>query len=155
MIITNFENLDTYYDLIPQLKLVKEFIQKHPEGASKGRYDLESGCYVNVNEGKTIPVSEGIFEAHKEYLDIHYLFSGYEAVEYNGISKLDLDKEYDSGIEAALYRGEGKLIDIDPGMIYIVFPEDAHKPCVHRNDVKSYEFKKYIFKIPYTSSERK
>jgi beta-galactosidase beta subunit len=57
-------------------------------------------------------------------------------------------------VEATLYKGEGKLIEIDPGMLYIVFPEDAHKPCIHENNTQSLEFKKYIFKIPYKKPEQ-
>jgi biofilm protein TabA len=154
MIITNLKNLDTYYGLIPQLKIVRKFIQDHPEGISKGRHNLDGGCYINVNEGKTISTSEALFEAHKTYLDVHYLFSGHEEVEYNDIANLPVEKEYNPEMEAAFYKGEGILIEIDPGMLYIVFPEDAHKPCVHENDSQGLEFKKYIFKIPYKRAEQ-
>ena len=46
-----------------------------------GRYDLGNGNYANIFEYDT-KENDGIFEAHKVYMDIHYAISGEEKILY-------------------------------------------------------------------------
>ena len=46
-----------------------------------GRYDLGNGNYANVFEYDT-KETDGVFEAHKVFIDIHYAISGEEKILY-------------------------------------------------------------------------
>ena len=143
MIVSTIDSCDRYFKILPDIKQIVEFIR---EDRAVGHYELKNGCSVNVAEGTTSFYESVKFEAHKKYIDVHYLVSGKESIEWVPTKKDIVLEQYDEKTEAALYEDMGILFDSKPGMLYIVFPEDAHKPCVHENIETKY--KKMIFKIP-------
>ena len=45
-----------------------------------GRHELFDGAYINVFEYQT--KTEGLYEAHRKYIDIHYLIRGCEIISW-------------------------------------------------------------------------
>ena len=84
-----------------------------------------------IRMGKADVAKDGtprVFEAHRDYLDIHYVISGSECVGYSDIDKLTVEREYDAEGDYLLLRGEVNRLILSPGEFCIVFPEDAHIP---------------------------
>lgn len=108
-----------------------------------GRYELGDGNYVNIFEYDT-KESDGIFEAHKEYIDIHYAIIGNEKVlwaddytrETKGYQK---DGDYSLGVVE-------NANEIEPNYGCCVFlPDEPHKAGVIAQT--SEKVKKAVFKI--------
>ncbi len=143
MIIDYLENSIYYESLIPQLPEIQEIVNNCQDKPC-GRYETEWGYYM-IQEGTTNPVESNEFESHKKYIDIQCLVSGTECMEWQNITKLDLTKAYCGEKDLQMMRGEGWQVQITEGMFYVMFPEDGHKACCHRE--QPWMYKKVVVKI--------
>ncbi len=143
MIIDYYENHQLYEDTLELLKEGFSFI-KEIENEPAGRYERGS-MFAMVQTGTTCPVQEARLEAHKKYIDVQYMVSGQEIMEWENITKLQIEIPYDEEKDILFYKGSGSSIAIKEGMFYLVFPQDAHKPCGHIKEPTNY--KKIVLKI--------
>lgn len=88
---------------------------------------------------------ESPWEAHRAYIDIHYIIEGEELVGYAPIGDMDITKEYDPVDDAVLGQADGAYIKMKSGDFVVFYPDDAHKPAVESGE-KS-EVKKLIVKV--------
>lgn len=109
---------------------------------------LEAGGWENLPEGKREIAGESVFalvqrydskvgakcrfEAHRDYIDIQLLVSGAEIMETRAVEGLVVTEPYKPDIE---FYGtpEGMTatsVLLIPGTAAILFPEDAHRPCM-------------------------
>lgn len=97
-----------------------------------------------VSEYKTMPSAEGKLEAHKKYIDVHYMISGSELIGYALLEEQKLLQAYDAENDYALYDGNSSFISMVPGMFAIFFPNDLHMPGIGK-DRRS--IKKIVIKV--------
>lgn len=85
---------------------------------------------IKIRPMRTKPASDCTWEAHVKELDIHFNAYGVEKI---GVADVDdltvIDKDEVKDI-IYLNGGEGDYITVRPGTFLIVFPEDAHMPCI-------------------------
>ena len=81
MWVGKIEDLKNYDGLSKEVKMsVIEFLKINDLKALKnGKHDLGKDNYVNIFEYDT-KESDGVFEAHKEYIDIHFVIIGEEKI---------------------------------------------------------------------------
>ncbi len=112
-----------------------------------GRYDLENGAYAFLSTYVTKPISEGLYEAHKEYTDVQLIVDGVELIGVTGLEKMHSGvcvKEYEYDIE--LYKVEGgELHELKRGEFLILTSSDAHMPGISHTPA---ETRKLVIKIP-------
>ena len=135
MIVANIKDAKRYYSLNENFKTVFDFLEtltqtNLPEGISGDGYKVNlSGKYADTFDltpnGEPRP-----FEAHVKYIDIHYCIDGSEAIGYNDISRLTAITDYNEQDDYLLLSGEMSKVILLPGDFCIVFPEDAHIPCL-------------------------
>lgn len=70
------------------------------------------------------------FEAHKKYIDLHYIIEGTEQFGYANINTLKPITEYNEADDYILLQGEANRITLNAGDFVIAFPEDAHIPAM-------------------------
>ncbi|MFA5659071.1 MAG: YhcH/YjgK/YiaL family protein [Oscillospiraceae bacterium] len=146
MIITNLELCSEYKKLVPDIKKAVNTIINLTE-FKVGRYETDFGFYM-LQEGETHPLKEGLFETHNKYLDIQIILEGEEVVEWADRNKCIISVLYDEEKDIAFFTAQEKdtlRFTAKEGMCYIVFPNDAHKPCRHID--KPTYFKKAVFKL--------
>ena len=108
-----------------------------------GRYDLGNGNYVNIFEYDTIE-SDGIFEAHKVYVDIHYAISGEEKI-LHAESYQQETKPYQADGDYSLGTvNTPKEIEMR-GELCVFLPDEPHKAGVTLSEMV--KVKKVVFKI--------
>ena len=99
---------------------------------SDGRYEISDNMYVNIESYQT--KLDGDYEAHKNYVDIQYVISGEEKIGVTDYffcaSKVPYDSERD--IEF-LTADLGSYIYLKENEFMILYPQDAHKPCISIN----------------------
>ena len=145
MIIDYIHRFKLYSRNIPELYDAVKFAEKvQKEDLPAGRYPLGDN-YALVQEGTTRPFSEGKFEVHKKYLDVQILIKGYEYMEYADLTNLVPDIIYDEQKDVEFLNGKGYPLLVKPGMFYVVYPCDGHKPGCH--DTIPFHYKKVIVKI--------
>ncbi len=130
MIVGKISDAKRYLSVNEKFGAAFEFLAALDEG-SVGSYELD-GFRVNVFEADGADLaSDGrprAFEAHRDYLDIHYVISGSECVGYADIDKLTVEREYDAEGDYLMLRGAVNKLVLSPGEFCIAFPEDAHIP---------------------------
>jgi len=144
LIIDRIEEQERYYALHPDMELAFAFLAEAPDLES-GRYELENGLFATVSEGDTRQKDTVDLEAHKLYIDLQYCISGGERMSWAHIQELNLKSE-DEEHDNYFYDGKSTAISVRPGMFYIMFPSDGHKPACHNEFPKHY--RKVVVKIP-------
>lgn len=92
------------------------------------------------------PESECIYEAHRNYIDVHYIVSGIEKIAIADISTLDTITPYSKEKDIEFLSGEADgYYELKPGQFMVCFPNNAHKVAIMKDQPK--EIKKIVFKI--------
>ncbi len=97
-----------------------------------GRYEIDgSNLFFMVNHYITKPSEEVLFEAHRDYADIQYVYEGEELI---GVAPLLQGKEilpYDPEKDIAFYDvKEAEHYKAAADRLFILFPDDLHQPGV-------------------------
>ena len=111
-----------------------------------GRHDIDGdSIYVNVMEYETTQPENRIWEAHRQYLDVHVVLSGEEQLDTNFISNMQ-QKEYVPADDFLPLEGDKNASAIlRPGDFLICWPEDAHRTAIAVNG--PVKVKKAVFKV--------
>lgn len=101
------EDLKEYLSKIQGGDKVYEFLLSINEDTPKGRRDFNDNLYVNVVSYQTEPFNnfDGLFESHKDYIDLHVLISGKENIFYSIRSNMTITQEYDKTDDYELLKG--------------------------------------------------
>lgn len=141
MIVGNIKDAHRYFALNESFRLIFEFLEtltpdNLPAGISGEGYKVNlSGKYTDTFD--LTPNGEPRqFEAHRRYIDIHYCIDGSETIGYNDVSRLTATTEYIEGDDYQLLCGDYFKVVLRKGDFCIVFPKDAHIPCLTSDDNK-------------------
>ena len=146
MIIDKTGNIGLYSRLLPGLTEGMKALEALGETPAAGRYEFDGG-YFMIQEGDTKPVPEGDFEAHRKYVDVQIILEGQEMVAWAHISELTPADEYNPEKDRQMFSGEPTQCNvITAKMVWIAFPEDAHKACRHTEEQSHY--RKAVMKLP-------
>lgn len=120
---------------------------------SEGRYDLsDDGLYATVSIYETKQPEDAKYEAHRKYIDIQYVAEGEEYIEILPLEMIDEVQNYDEKADIMFFesKAEGSKLLADKNRFFIFFPEDAHKPCLRTDTIRT--VKKIVVKIPIAES---
>jgi YhcH/YjgK/YiaL family protein len=152
MIRDNIKNIDTYKDISPLFREATEIMKKIWAG-DKAPCDtvvVQEGCLtyrILLNENRKNPVGAR-FEAHKKFIDVHFLLEGSEAAHISDPKDLTETVPYIEERDIAFYEGDKALtMTLVPGDFYVTFPWDAHAPDLDTG--KDTYLKKAVIKILY------
>ena len=110
-----------------------------------GRVDIQGDqFYVLVQEYTTKPVEQGIWEAHRRYIDVHFVLSGRERIFFAPLEKMKLGI-YVPEKDFLPMTGDGLPVDLFAGFFVVFYPEDAHMPGLQVNTPGS--LRKVVVKI--------
>ena len=134
MIVANIKDAERYYAVNPDFRAVFEFLKTMSENSTEGmtadNYRVNfSGKFVDTAD-KNPDGTEKSFEAHKDYIDIHYCISGSEGIGYADVQTLTPTTEYDKENDYFLLSGKYQKVILRRGDFCVVFPEDAHIPMM-------------------------
>ncbi len=129
MIIDQINNASLYYSVHSKFKHAFEYIQQMDvNNIPAGRYEIDGeNMYALVQEYNTKLKEQGVWEAHRRYIDLQYVVQGAEGIGYANITHLQQD-EYQASKDFLPLHGEGDLVTVHSGSFVLLFPEDAHMP---------------------------
>ena len=132
MIIDSMNNCTLYYTVHPGFEKAFDFVRKAvAEDLPVGRYEIDGdNVYAMVQAYDTKPSETGVFEAHERYIDLQYVVSGVEKIEFLDITKATVRTPYDAAKDAAFYENSDRagVAVLEAGDYGIFFPHDTHKP---------------------------
>jgi len=144
------------YNKFSYKKFEEEFLQKIFEFLEKndvskfenGRYDIDKdNLFLNIATYNTTTPENRVWEAHKEYIDVHMMIKGKEKmctafIENANITEYHKDSDY---VEISDIKGDISKIVLNEGEYLVCYPQDVHKTaCIVE---KEEEVKKTIFKV--------
>lgn len=112
-----------------------------------GHHDLIDDIYVNVMEYETKEPEGLLFEAHRKYIDIHYIISGEESIEIADVNSIAETKPYDDAADSVLGHASGYRVNLSEKSCCVLMPEEAHLPGLVFNEVA--KVKKAVIKLLY------
>lgn len=146
MIVDKLKNIEYYKNMVPGLEKGLEAIKDQMTLMEAGRYEFDGGFFM-VQKGDTKPMSEGLFEAHRKFIDIQIVIAGDEEIAWSELQDANEKTPYDSVKDAAYYEAsESHNMYVSEGMFYVAFPHDAHKAI--RHTVSPKKFEKIVLKLP-------
>ncbi len=84
--------------------------------------------FALVQDNTTKTRDQGVWEAHRKYIDVQFVAAGVEEMGYANIKTLTVKKPYDEQADYALFDGIGIFLTVPAGSFAIFFPEDGHIP---------------------------
>lgn len=113
-----------------------------------GRYELQNGVYANVETYMSQPREARKFENHRKYIDVQIIIEGEEFIELFPVEKFSENGCYDDEKDISFFCNckKGTNIKLSKGDSLIIFPGQAHMPCVQTDE--SVKVKKAVIKIP-------
>ncbi|HEH4741104.1 TPA: YhcH/YjgK/YiaL family protein [Campylobacter coli] len=75
--------------------------------------------------------SQAFFESHRDYMDIQFIVSGKEKIEFGNKELFKIEKEYDETKDLIVYKKPKFLVSslvLNMNDIAIFYPEDVHMP---------------------------
>jgi YhcH/YjgK/YiaL family protein len=129
VIVDNLLNARRYRLLNPGIGPAIEFLHR-PDLSSliPGRYDLVGDeVYALVSQYASGPMSEHPWEAHRRYIDLHYIVGGTERIGYAPVGRMHAES-YDEAKDMLRLSGTGDYLTLMPGHFMLLWPDDAHMP---------------------------
>lgn len=144
MIFGNIKDAKRYFCVNKRFERAFEILNGL-DASQTERITVEDGIFwINIAEFEEIAPGEKPFEAHRDFLDLHFIIEGEEKFGYADIERLTETKAYDEENDYLLLSGEADVLTLKKGDFCVVFPEDAHIPVMGKGDGK---LKKAIVKI--------
>ena len=133
MIFDHIKYSSQYNSVHRNFEAVFEYLKNIPADARTGSFVPEPdnvwggiSVYAETNTGKKM------YEAHRNFMDIHYVLSGEATFGYCTVDRLKTTQAYDEKADYELLEGDIHAISMKPGDFCIVFPQDAHIPVVEK-----------------------
>lgn len=147
MIYGTVKQLDRFGAFEPGVLRALEYARSHDlSQLEKGRHDIDGDAlYFNVAEYATGPSEERMYEAHRAYIDVHYMIRGEEQIEVALVSNME-QGEYEPEADYLPVSGKpAACVAMREGSFLVCYPEDGHKPGVQIRT--SAAIKKAVFKV--------
>ena len=150
MIFDKIENISDYFEELPLLKKVEDFVVDFKNGKlADGTYEIDGKrVFAMVQSYRTRQQThEMMFEAHKKYIDVQYIVNGIEKIRWARLDSVDLvEEKYSTGGDIAFYEGDAMFdFTLTKGTFLLLYPEDAHLPGLSAQ--KDVNVRKIVFKI--------
>ena len=129
MIIDRIGNAHLYYTVNAKFKRAFDYIhQIDADTIPAGKYEIDGeNMYALVQQYNTKLKEQGLWEAHRRYIDLQYIVQGAEGIGYANLSHLT-QGAYDPGKDFLPLHGDGDLFTLHSGSFVLLLPEDAHMP---------------------------
>lgn len=150
MIIDQLKNASLYLGVNEKLAAAFHYLENiDPSSINPGKYEIDgSNIYALVQRYVTKPRENGLWEAHRKYIDVQYIVNGVELIGYANLESLKAG-EYDEAKDFLPLQGDGDFLVVRAGTFVIFTPQDAHMPCLTVTIPQTVE--KIVLKLCVTS----
>jgi len=117
------------FRLADRLAMALKFLQEgNVVALLPTRIELDGDkVFAMIQHYETKPKEQGVWEAHRKYIDVQYVVEGQELMGYANLGHLNAN-EYNAEKDFLSAQGEGSFVLMKPGTFVILTPQDAHIP---------------------------
>lgn len=146
MVFDTLENAECYRGLGKGLALGLAFLRDTDfSKLADGRYELDGDRVVASISGYETKTENDRPEAHRAYADLQYLISGTELVGVAPLADMEFEVEANREGDIWFYRGDTEKLTLTGDRFLVLFPQDAHAPCIAAGQPKT--VRKCVVKI--------
>ena len=146
MIYDKLENLETYTAISERLAKGLRLLKTTDFSAmADGTYEVDGRDLYFMLQSYTTRKSNDTPEAHRKYIDIQYLLSGEEMIGVGAVADMDQEVEARPANDVWFYNGPLCNVRIGDGYFAVLFPQDAHAPCIAPG--KEEDVRKVVVKV--------
>lgn len=140
MIVSNLQNSRRIESLHPLFKPLFDYVKTHDLlHTDLGRIKIDGdNLFINNVNPECVPSDKQVLELHHDYIDVHILLEGMEAIGWKALEDLQNEiKAYSKEEDCALYSDTPTTyVDLLPGQFVVVYPEDPHAPIIGRGKIR-------------------
>jgi biofilm protein TabA len=146
MIVDLLANSHLYVGLNPRIDRAFAYLRETDLAALEpGDYEIDGKNIFARSLTYTTRVPEqGVWEAHRRYIDLQVMVEGAERICYAPLSRLAPDA-YDETKDFLRLSGEGDSVTLPEGSFMLLWPGDGHMPCLAVGEPEP--IKKVVVKI--------
>ena len=147
MVFGNIRDLKDYGYLEEDVLKCFEYAKNHDLLAYEtGSHEIDGdNLFVNIVEYETTTPENRFWEAHRQYLDLHFMLRGPEQIDVNFIDNME-QKEFVEKDDFLPLEGEANShVVLRPGDFLICYPNDGHRTAVAVDGPE--KIRKAIFKV--------
>jgi YhcH/YjgK/YiaL family protein len=134
MILDSLEHSARYEALHPLFAKALAFLRTVDGTQSLGRHDIDgANVFALVESYVTKPAESALFEAHRKYIDVQFIYQGRETILWAPLATMkEQTRPYEEDRDIAKWKlvPDVTPLHISAGHFAILFPQDAHAPCV-------------------------
>ena len=149
MVFDTLTHAASYQSLNSRFAMAFTFLRTVDGTQEPGRHELDGDrCFALVQSYDTKPQEKALFEAHRKYIDVQFVFSGQETILYAPLKSMQEETmPYTEEKDAALWKltPDATPLHLGSGDFVILWPQDAHAPCVEWE--KSQRVLKVVVKV--------
>ncbi len=138
MIKCNIKNCERYEILHPHFQKAFSMLASLSADCSENYEDEDIKILINhpVTSDTSPDGSPRLYEAHREYIDIHYIIEGSASFACADTSELSAITEYNLKDDYQLFSGDIVKHEMKACDLCIVYPEDGHIPSMCNGNSK-------------------
>jgi biofilm protein TabA len=146
MIVDLLANSHLYRGLSPRIDRAFAYLHQTDLAAlDPGDYEIDGRkIYARALAYTTRLPEQGVWEAHRCYIDLQVMVQGAECICYAPLSRLT-SGAYDEAKDFWRLSGEGDSVTLPNGSFMLLWPTDGHMPCLAVD--KPEPIKKVVVKI--------
>jgi len=147
MIVDKLSNAEEYYKLGSRIEKAFRYIKNLDLAQLKtGKFQIDGdNIFALVSEYETKNLEQGLWEAHRKYIDIQYIISGQEKMGYSCLDNMKTSIEYEEKKDILFVTGQGDYLTVNQGSFALFTPTDAHMPSIKVDNPQN--VKKLLIKI--------
>jgi biofilm protein TabA len=134
MIQDTLENSARYEVLCPRFAKAFAFLRTVDGTQTLGRHEIDGDqVFALVERYHTKPLENGLFEAHRKYIDVQFLYSGRETILWTPLALMQEEtRSYDAVKDIAKWKlvPDYTPLHLSAGHMVILYPQDAHAPTL-------------------------
>lgn len=126
--------------LHPGFKTLFDYVAKHDfDALPLGRIEVDGdNLYIMNLDIAGADKEAQPLEMHRKYIDVHILLGGADAIGWKPIESIEAySQDYDESADCALSPDAPQFyVDMRPGDVCIVYPEDPHAPAISHGRIR-------------------
>ena len=147
MVFGNIRDLKDFGYLEENVRKCFDYAREHDLlSYEKGSHPIDGDeLFVNIVEYETTTPENRFWEAHRQYLDLHFMLRGPEQIDVNFIDNMEQKEFVEKDDFLPLEGDPNSHVVLNAGDFLLCYPADAHRTAVQVGAPE--KKKKAIFKI--------
>ncbi|MCD4824599.1 MAG: YhcH/YjgK/YiaL family protein [Phycisphaerae bacterium] len=132
MIVDSIHNASAYRALSGRIAAALTYLAETDfTSLPDGRDEIQGDeVFAIVQRYQTKPLEQGKWEAHRKYIDVQGVIEGQERIGFGDVTDMRVVEEYCPESDLVFLDGSGEFVTLSPGMFMLLFPHEAHMPCI-------------------------